>query len=213
MDAIGTSCTIPRALAWLQHHYDQAVRNAISGALFDDLNKDEIEAYEHLDEKTLDRIYANVYEWLIAEGEIQVDGIIRRVSDLLFEADRPALNDAQRAWLGRLCATPLRLYKVVNVACGRRMTLRDALNASSHLITLHDTQAVVPGTVIGLRIKYENGSSDLVGTAYRFSQEHAGYLLDWISDVVELDTQPPSVEKLSFMIRRAWIAQFLKAHD
>jgi hypothetical protein len=136
------------------------------------------------------------------------------VSDLLFDAARAALNDTQHAWLARLCATPLRLYVVIDVTPGRKATLRDALNASSHAITLFECgHAVVPDTVIGLRMMYENGCCSLFGSAYSFSQEHAGYLLEWINNIVELDTQPPSSEKPSFMIRRAWIAQFLEARD
>ena len=207
------SRAIPHALAWLQSHHGRAVHEAVDGALFDDLDEDEVQCYDDLDDETRQYISVQAYEWLLAEGEILVRGKPRRVSSLLLEAGGPTLNNAQRAWLAQLAATPLRLYVVTNVEPGQAMTLCDVLDSDAEPVTVSErtaSRAEVLGTTIGLRVMNENGIYKLSGMTYPFSPAQASHLLEWIREAGESGTQPLAAEELSFMIRRAWIAQFLE---
>lgn len=205
-----TSGVIPRALTWLESRHGRAVREAVDEALFDDLDEEEIQCYEDLDEPTRHFISVQAYEWLLAEGAIQVRGQPRRVADLLLGASGANLNDAQRAWLAELAATPLRLYVVTDVKPGQAMTLCDALDTDAEPVTVAErlgSQVDRLGTTIGLRVMNEHGIRRLSGMMYSFSPAQADHLFQWIR---ETDVQPLPAAELSFMIRRAWIAQLLE---
>ena len=208
------SAVVSRALVWLRSCHGRAVNDAIDSALFDDLNGEEGQCYDDLDEETRSFITNQAYEWLLAEGEIQVRGQPRRVAELLLAPGGPPMTDAQRAWLAQLAATPLRLYVVTGVKPGESMTLCDARDVNADPITVSEHMGSTMDlldTHIGVRVMSADGISTLSGMMYSFSRAQAEHLLQWFREYAEeLAPQPLPDTETSFMIRRAWLAQFLE---
>ena len=206
------SRAVPRALTWLESRHRHAVREAIDDALFEDLDNDELADFGDLDEDIRDFIMGQTYEWLLAEGEIQVHGELYRVADLLLGTGGPTFSDTQRAWLTQLATTPLRLYTVTNVVPQRSMTLCDVLDPDAEPVIVDESmgsKADLLGSAIGLRVIREKETFVLSGTMYIFVPMQAGHLLQWIRETSE-PGQALSASELSFMIRRAWLAQFFE---
>ncbi len=206
------SNAVPRALTWLESRHGRAVRKALDDALFDDLDDDDLEDFEDLDDDIREFIAGQTYEWLLAEGEIQVRGEPRRVADLLLGTGRPPLSDAQRAWLTQLATTPLRLYTVTDVQPQRSMTVCDVLDPDAEPVIVSESigsKADLLGSTIGLRVIREKEAFVLSGTMYVLVPMQAAHLLRWIRETSEPGQQPCASE-LSFMIRRAWLAQFFE---
>ena len=204
------SSAVPRALTWLESRHGRAVREAIDDALFEDLDDDDLEDFGDLDEDIREFIIGQTYEWLLAEGEIQVRGEPRRVADLLLGTGGPTFSDTQRAWLTQLATTPLRLYTVTGVEPQRSMTVCDVLDPDVEPVIVSESvgsKADLLGATIGLRVIRENGAFVLSGTMHVFVPMQAAHLLRWIRETSE-PGQEPSASELSFMIRRAWLAQF-----
>lgn len=206
------SRAVPRALTWLESRHGRAVRDAIDHALFEDLDDDELEYFAELDDDIREFIIGQTYEWLLAEGEIQVRGEPRRVADLLLGTSGPMLSDAQRAWLTQLATTPLRLYTVTDVKPQRSMTVCDVLDADTEPVIVSESigsTVNLLGSTVGLRVIREKEAFVLSGTMYVFVPMQAAHLLRWLREASE-PGHDPSVSDLSFMIRRAWLAQFFE---
>jgi hypothetical protein len=72
---------VPKALNWLMVKYPEALRQAVDDVFFGSLNEKE---YSQLQQhKSFRGIRVNALEWLLAEGNIRVDGHERRVSEIL----------------------------------------------------------------------------------------------------------------------------------
>ena len=199
-------------LTWLESRHRRAVREAIDDALFEDLGDDDLADFDDLDDDIRDFIIGQTYEGLLAEGEIQVRRELRRVCDLLLGTGGPTLSDAQRAWLTQLAVTPLRLYTVTYVEPQRSMTLCDVLDPDAEPVIVAESmgsKADLLGSTIGLRVIREKETFVLSGTMYIFVPMQAGHLLQWIRETSE-PGQALSASELSFMIRRAWLAQFFE---
>ncbi|PTB17058.1 zinc chelation protein SecC [Trinickia symbiotica] len=188
------------------------MREAIDDALFEDLDDDDLEDFDDLDDDIRDFITGQAYEWLLAEGEIQIHGESRRVAGLLLGAGGLPLSDAQRTWLTQLATTPLRLYTVTDVQPQRSMTVCDVLDPDAEPVIISESvgsKANLLGSTIGLRVIREKETFVLSGTMYAFVPMQASNLLRWIRETSEPGREP-SASELSFMIRRAWLAQFFE---
>jgi len=77
----------------------------------------------------------NAFDWLLADGEMALDdeGPMVPVADMVLGDGGPALFEAQRQHLEALRASPLRLYRVEQVAGAHRMIVRDALDPTTPL--------------------------------------------------------------------------------
>mgnify|MGYP000855399162 CR=1 FL=1 len=205
---------VDRALDWLANKHRKAVSVAIDAMLCDNLSEEEQEALRAQDQETWHSIQINATEWLIAEGHIHAQGKHKRVAEYLLGRGGPLFTVEQRSWLEQLAERPLRLYDVTDVVAGRQMTLCDSLDgdASSPIVVQErlGSQAARPGIQVGARIMEVDGHYELSGAAYPFSPLVGPGVLASLRERVNRYAGPrqelPGL--LSFIIRRAWLAQF-----
>ena len=100
---------------WLSSLHRKGWQNAFINLHEALLSKDEQKTLVRLDQETLQSIEINMIDWLLAEGDIQARGGVRRINDYLLSPAGPRLNAAQRDWLQQLGQRPLRLYDVTDV--------------------------------------------------------------------------------------------------
>ena len=122
-----------RALAWLAQHHRRAMAAALNTAIDDaaaEIFGDEDEAraaIAGMSEELWDQLRLNLTEWLLAEGDLKVNGTFRRVAELVLGTRGPSMTGGQRAWLEQLARRPLRLYDITEVVPDACITLCDAL--------------------------------------------------------------------------------------
>ena len=97
----------------------------------------------------------NLYEWLLAEGEIEVGGQGLDVFEVLTSRRGPTLSRAEREALRELAERPLRLYEVVAADPGAVLVVRDVAAPDAQPITVEEKSAsrtLAEGDLVGLRL-------------------------------------------------------------
>src|SRR5207302_2827469 len=113
---------------------------AVDDGFFGSLNeKDYSQLQEH---ESFRGIRVNALEWLLAEGNISVNGHERRVSEMLLGQSGPQFSAPERQYLELLAAAPLRFYEVVGVTPGTSMSLKDMLARASPPALLNASQGL-----------------------------------------------------------------------
>lgn len=96
---------IERAMAWLGERHRKAFGAALDELLVGLLDEEGLEKLEHLDEQTWSAIQVNLMEWLLAEGELSIKGVPRRVFQCLLGPGGPLLTVGQRSRSSRCAYT------------------------------------------------------------------------------------------------------------
>jgi SEC-C motif len=211
----GHARAVKRAIAWLMDRHRKTVSDAIGEMLFAGLTDAEHDALENLDEQTWQVIQINATEWLLAEGQIQVEGEPRRVSDLLLDRGGPVFTVDQRRWIEQLCKRPLRVYDVTEVVPGQQMTLCDALDLDAAPVIVQEksgSQESLIGTQFGVRIMAVDSHYELSGAAYPFSHMAGPSVVALMREAMDHFDKPREdlPEFFSFLIRHKWLEQYLK---
>ena len=210
----GHDGAVERAVQWLMTKHGEAASRAIDDMLFDGLSPNEQEALQLLDTQTWEGIQLNATEWLLAEGQIQIKGKYKLVSECLLGQGGPLFTVEQRQWIKQLSECPLRLYDITHVVPGQQMTLCDALATDDTPIIVFEkagSQASLIGTQVGCRLMETEGHYELSGGVYPFSRMTGPALLDYLhSEIDQLDDPAEfNADYFSFIIRRKWIEQYI----
>jgi hypothetical protein len=158
----------------------------------------------------------NALEWLLTEGQINVDGTPFAVSALLLGPKGPPLSAGQRQWIAQLSTRPLRLYDVTEVVPGVRMTLCDSLDLDAPPIVVHEksgSRSVHAGMKLAARIVEAGDRYELSGAVYPFAALHLPTLIEALRQAVAApaDDDPEALAAvISKTIRRHWLAQYLR---
>lgn len=191
-------------MSWLVAHHPSEVRR---------LEQEELMALapEAVRDRILaDRSYGTMalrcfVEWLIAEGNIVVDGRTERVADLLLRgAGRPAWQSRERAFLTALSTAPLRVYAVERVTAGYCLTLRPLDGGTEGLVQVSERSASDPtlvGEMVAARVIPQQGRLELSGGLLSFCPAAQA----WVPERVR---QATSATGASRAIRSAWFDQF-----
>jgi hypothetical protein len=202
-----------RAIDWLSTHHRKALRVAFDQLHHELLTDEDAHRLGQLDDETMTSIQINLTEWLLAEGEILVKGVRRRVSDYLIGPEGPLLAVGQRNWLQQLAQRPLRLYDVTDVVPGAQMTLCDALDSEAAPIVVHErsgTRTLTPGARIGCRVMRVEEHFELSGAAYPFSMLAAQAVADRLrATAEEFGHLPDLAGALGMTVMSAWLQQFV----
>ena len=170
---------------------------------------------QEIDEHDWQGVQINAMEWLLAEGSIAVKGVQRNVADLLVGPGGPAFTPGQRSWIEQLRRQPLRLYDITEVLPGVGMRLCDALDTEEAPVMVYEksgSKHAQVGNLIGVRIMDVDGHHEISGSAYPFSLLMNASLLAELHAVVE-DAAVRGEKlshRLSAIIRRCWIAQYVR---
>jgi hypothetical protein len=209
----GHDGAVERAIDWLMGKHRKAVNIAIQEMIFDGLSAEEQELLEAQDKPTWQSIQLNATEWLLAEGQIQVKGEYKRVSDCLLGQGGPLLTVEQRSWLKQMSERPLRLYDLTEVIPGVQITLCDALDTKAVPIIVQEisgSRTAQVGTQIGTRLMEVDGHYELSGAAYPFSRLSGPAVVEHMRESqLEFGKKHKDLPGfLSFIIRRKWLEQY-----
>ncbi|MGH8790474.1 MAG: SEC-C metal-binding domain-containing protein [Cupriavidus necator] len=205
---------VGRAIDWLFERHRKSTQTALDELLEDMLGeaqRDQLVA--EADEESWVGIQINLMEWLLAEGELQVKGVRRRVCEYLLGPGGPLLTVGQRDWLQQLTQRPLRLYDVTDVVPGVQMTLCDALDTDAPPILVQErsgTQTLTPGTTLGCRIMRVREHFELSGAVYPFSMLAAPAVVATLRAAAEeYGPREGLAALLGTMIMSAWVRQYV----
>ena len=204
-----------KALPWLVERHEQAVAAAIDKMLFGGLEDAEQAALKGLDAALWRTIAANAAEWLLAEGEIRIDGAAQRVADLLLAPAGPAFTASERIWLERLARQPLRMYAVVEVVPGQQIVLRDALDAAAAPFAVDAAAAsrvLAAGDLAALRVSRAEAAGEMSWACYRFDGQTGAGIVAQLREGEERlgDTGMDLAGIASLLIRLCWLVQHFK---
>jgi len=214
---------VERAVGWLAQHHrkglaaalEREIDAAVFGCFADDDEGAAREAMRGIDDALWQSIQLNLTEWLLAEGDIQVKGEDRRVSELLLGPRGPLLTVGQRAWLEQLAQRPLRLYDVTEVMPGAGITVCDALAPEQPpiVVTEHEgSRSLRPGMKLGARVMAVAGGHQLSGAAYPFSMLSGHAMLEQLRVLMEQPSrhEEDNVLMIGMFIIKGWLAQYLR---
>jgi len=214
---------VPRAMAWLAQHHRKAFAAAlqreteeVAFAGFDDDEEDAARAaLADVDDELWQQIQINLSEWLLAEGDIEVKGVQRRVSELLLGRGGPLFEVAQRAWIEQLAQRPLRLYDITEVVPGSGLTLCDALDGAAAPVAVVEregSRTLRVGMQIGARLMLVADQFQLSGAVYPFAMLSGRALCDQLRAMTEAPGAYADDDALAFgmAIIEGWLAQLLK---
>ena len=209
----GHAGAVERAIDWLMNKHRKAFRIAMEELLVGELSPQEQAALKAQDAPTWTSIQLNATEWLLAEGEILVQGQPRPVAECLLAPGGPLFTVDQRRWITQLAELPLRLYDVTNVVPGQQLTLCDSLDTQAPPIIVREksgSQAAMLGIRIGVRIMELDGHYELAGGAYPFSPLAAPAVVAKMRQAMDRFDGPARELRhlLGGIIQRQWLAQF-----
>lgn len=201
-----------RSIGWSRATARQCVRR-LTDCSIALLRKEFAGKLGRLDDETLNAVRINLTEWLLAEGDILVKGVHRRVPDYLLGPEGPLLAVGQRDWLQQLAQRPLRLYDVTDVVAGMQMTLCDVLDREAAPVVVLErsgTRALAPGAHIGCRLMRVREYFELSGAVYPFSMLAGQAVVDRLrATAEEFGHLPDLANTLGMTIMSAWLQQFV----
>lgn len=201
-------------VTWLSSLHRKGWQNAFMNLYQELLSEEDREKIAALDQETIQAIEINMIDWLLAEGDINARGGIRRINDYLLSPSGPGLNAAQRDWLQQMGQRPLRLYDVTDVVQGQQMTLCDALDKEAEPLVVRErsgTQNLKPGELLGCRILRAGDHFEMSGSAYLFTLFTGPRLLALAREHSQaFGQQLDSHRKMGLIIMIEWLRHWLK---
>jgi hypothetical protein len=204
---------VSKAIKWLEERHPTAWRNAFGNLHQEVLSPEDLNKMARLDAQTLGAIEINFTEFLLAQGEIEINGDSVRICDYLIGPSGPTLTQGQRDWLQQLGQRSLRLYVATEVVKGQEMTLCDVLDAEAPPITVLErsgSQNLSPGTYLGCRVMRVGQHFELSGATYGFSIlagesviQALKHVADEITDISE------RVQEQSLVLIEDWLQQYI----
>ncbi len=197
------------ALDWLMDRYPDEVDETLWANFFGGLFEDERETLGELPVGLTEMVQINSSEWLLAEGEIEVDGDLILVSELLLGPGGPPFEAEQRRSLEDLCTRSMSLYEVEESRPGEGLRLRDTLNREpSSSVWVEEkagSRSFERGDVLGARL-IPGEPWALSGALYPIPRETYLSLREEILGVIEeCECAKDERESIAFLIGDAWL--------
>ncbi|MFZ4537568.1 SEC-C domain-containing protein [Propionivibrio sp.] len=204
---------VGKAIDWLSNRHRKGWQVTFERLRDELLTPTEIEKLGQLDDETLSAIHINLVEWVLADGEIQVQGTNRRISDYLTGPSGPKWSAGQRDWLQQLGQRPLRLYSVTDVEPGKQITLCDTLNADALPVVVCErsgSRALEAGMYLGCRIMRVGDHFELSGAAFPFSMLSGPAVADLLrATAEEFGPLLELAQEQSFVLMSSWLQLYV----
>jgi hypothetical protein len=202
-----------RAIDWFLKNYEEAANDVIS-VFFQDTRLGLREKIEKLPEVEKSSLLFNLHEWLIAEGKIDTDDALVKVSDVLLGPDGPLLSANGRRYIEDLAVSTLSIYEVLEVHTGKGLLLRDMVYTDEPPVFVHDREASFifsPLGIMGVRILRRGDFCRMAVGAYPFEPAIGQKIVDVFIEKAKREieirayTQYTPEELISFTIVGAWL--------
>ncbi len=199
------------AVDYLQEHYDEEVQAAFLTDFLDTLEDEEVARFEHLPDYLREAWVNNAYDWLIAEGEIEVDdGETAAVLPIL--ANELDLTDTQSDWLQRMSQSPLALYRIEEILPGAGFRARRVSDSKEPLFEVDQQTSLdsfKEGDLLALRLVSTDPESDkywLTSAVYAFDGEEEKVILEELRAVGD-----PEDEDIAWIVGNALMDLWIQA--
>jgi hypothetical protein len=205
----GRETAVERALRWLTDRHRKAVQVAVDDLLSEELWPEEAPEAGELDPGLHEMLMINLFEWLLAEGAIQIKGQRCNVNRYVLGADGPTFSATERQWIEQLAGQQLRLYTITEVWRGEGLTLVDALDEMAeplHVQERASSQTLRVGMLIGCRVMALGDRRMLSGAIYPFPMLGADETLAAVRAEIEDASAPANLPHATGLaVARAWV--------
>lgn len=205
----GAEGAVAAAVDWLLSHHEEACDETLNEDFLGGLEDEHYERLEELPEELAELMTANAFEWLLAEGEIEIDGEPRRTLELVLGPGGPELEDAQRAYLESLGQRGLGLYEVEEAVPGEGLWLEDALGRDQpSRIWVAERMAsasLEPGNILATRL-LPGDPWESSGALYPFPEELYSPLIQELQDqLAGAETPQQEREAIGVILVDNWL--------
>jgi hypothetical protein len=163
------------AIDWLEQRHAKALARAVEEFFaFLDERPERSERLAQLPEGLLGMVQANLNEWLLAEGTIEVRGERRRVVEVVLGPGGPLFAAEVRQWIEALAAHPLKVYEVQEVVPAEGIWVKDALAARAPRLWVRErsaSQSLVRWEILGARLIPVGEELQLSGGVYPIARD------------------------------------------
>jgi len=176
------------AIAWVLGRYPEEVSEAIRDDYLGDLDDDEVEALNALPPGLRGMVDVNLYEWLLADAETEIDGRPTRIRELLLGPGGPLLTARGRQWVEALGERRLSLYEVREVRPGEGVEVQDLLRREDPPVWVQERAAsrdLVRWDVAGARLVRRGADWVFSGALYPIDRDDASALREVLSGDLE----------------------------
>jgi hypothetical protein len=176
---------VQTALSWLAKTYPEESSQAFYEGFLGEISEEEQECLDSLPPGLQSMVGINSGEWMLADGDLIIDGETKRVIDLVLGTDGPRLPVHGREWLKALGAFPMSLYEVREAKPGEGLWIADLLRPDEPSVWVRERSAsksLIIWDVFGARLAWQDGDRVFSGALYPFDREEG---LDCRDEILE----------------------------
>jgi hypothetical protein len=206
---------IQTALSWLEQNYPDEIGEAVHYDFMDEPDEESIDAIDSLSPRLEQAISVNIDEWLLADGELDINGKDIKANELILSKGGPLLSAHGREWIEELGKRPLSLYEVRDVIKGEGLIVADMVNPDQKPVHIREkaaTDFLVPWDTFGARLVWQDDSFVMSGAVYPLERETALDCLAEINSEIEHEKGDPTLVRfiITHTIIDYWLDSILE---
>jgi len=181
---------VQSALSWLAQTYPEEASQAFYEEFFGEMSDEEQACLDALSPGLQEMVNVNSSEWMLADGDLFVDGEMKPVIDLVLGPGGPLLPVHGRSWLKALGEFPMSLYEVRESKPGEGLQVVDLLCSDSSPVWVRERSAsksLFRWDIFGGRLARKDDAWVFSGAMYPFEREEGLCCRDEILDTIEVE--------------------------
>ena len=206
------------ALSWLAATYPEETAQAFHEGFLGEMTDEEQECLDELPSGLQGMVSINSSEWMLADGDLIIDGTPKRVIDLILGAGGPSLPTRGREWLKALGEFPMSIYEVRETKPGEGLQIADLLDLDAEPVWVRERSAsksLVRWDVLGARLAQQDDAWVFSGALYPFEREEGIDCRDEILDIIKSE-KPCDADRrvlVGTTIIDTWLMGLVADHD
>lgn len=206
------------ALSWLASTYPEETGQAFHEGFLGEMTEEEQESLDNLPPGLQSMVRINSGEWMLADGDLFIEGEPRRAIDLVLGPRGPLLPTRGREWLKALGEFPMSVYEVREAKPGEGLQVVDLLMPDFEPVWVRERSAsksLVRWDVFGARLARQDGTWVFSGALYPFEREEGIDCRDEILDTIESE-KPRDADRrilVSTTIIDTWLMGLVADYD
>lgn len=209
---------VQTALAWLAATYPEETAQAFHEGFLGEMTEEEQECLDELSPGLQGMVSINSSEWMLADGDLIIDGTPKRVIDLVLGPGGPLLPARGREWLKALGEFPMSMYEVREAKPGEGLQVVDLLDPAAEPVWVRERSAsksLKRWDVFGARLARQDDAWVFSGALYPFDREEG---IDCRDDILDtLESEKPCADDARILagtiIIDTWLAGLVAMDD
>lgn len=202
------------ALAWLDATYPEESALAYQEGFLGDMSEEDLESLDEFPSGLQSMVIINSSEWILADGDLIIDGTRRRVLDLVLGPGGPLLPAQGREWLKALGESPMSMYEAREVKPGEGLRVVDLLDPAAEPFWVRErsgSKCLTRWDVFGARLARQDDAWVFSGAIYPFNRKEG---IDCRDDIMgTLESNKPCADDarsiVGTIIIDTWLADLL----